>query len=115
MSTLKNKLINTLVRIPLDGGINPIFGLSCGIIGLFQLIAALTDPDSSTHIATNWSDPNVYISTPFMVIFGVVSTLIYSVLVVIKFGTTDGDENITKTNTEFCLLSTLLAYMRVIC
>ena len=90
MSTLKGKLLNTLIRIPLDGGVNPIFGLCCGILGLFQLIAALTDPDSSVHIATNWSDPNVYISTPFMVIFGAVSTLIYSVLVIIKFATVDG-------------------------
>ena len=99
MSTLKNKLINTLVRIPLDGGVNPIFGLCCGILGLFQLIAVLSDPDSSIHIATNWSDPNVYISSPFMVIFGTTTTIIYSILVIIKFGTIEADENITKTNT----------------
>lgn len=85
MNTLKNKLINTLIRIPLDGGVNPIFGLCCGILGLFQLIAALTDPDSSINIATNWSDPNVYISTTFMVIFGATCTLIYCTLVLIKF------------------------------
>ena len=62
MSGLKNKLVNTLIHLPLDGGVNPILGDFLAIFGVIQLTAVVTHPTAYLHIITAWADPNNSVS-----------------------------------------------------
>ena len=41
--SLKDKLINALIRLPLDGKVSPVFVQVCTIIALVQLTGAVAD------------------------------------------------------------------------
>ena len=113
--SLKDKLINTLIRLPLDGKVSPIFVQICTVIALVQLTGAVVDERSYVWKMTLWADPSVYISTKFTVIFGTVLTLVYTILIAIKLIGMDPKENITKKNLDFDTLGTITSYVRVIC
>ena len=82
--TIKDKLVNTLIRLPLDGKVSPVFVQVCTIIALVQVTGAVTDRRSYVWKMTQWADPSIYISTEFTVIFGTIFTLIYTILIAIK-------------------------------
>ena len=41
--SLADKLVNTLVRLPLDGKVSPVFVQICTVIALVQVTTAVTD------------------------------------------------------------------------
>jgi len=87
--SLKDKLVNALIRLPLDGKVSPVFVQICTVIALVQLTGAVVDPRSYVWKMTLWTDPSVYINTDFTVIIGTVLTLVYTILIAIKIATTD--------------------------
>ena len=87
--SFKDKLLNTLIRLPLDGKVSPVFTQVCTVIALVQLTGCVVDQRSYVWKMTLWADPSVYISTAFTVIFGTILTLLYTILIVIKLAGTD--------------------------
>ena len=88
MQSLKHKIMNTLIHLPLDGDVNPYFGLVLGISGLIQLTAVITHPSSLIKKATSWADPNTYLGPIFTVIAGTILTLLYIIPLGIRFAMT---------------------------
>ena len=43
LMSLKDKLLNTLIRLPLDGKVSPVFVQICTVIALVQLTGAVVD------------------------------------------------------------------------
>ena len=115
MQNIRSKVINTLIHLPLDGGVHPAFGMVCGILGLFQLIAAITDSQAQLHQATSWSDPNVYISTPFAVIEGSILTLTYVAVLFVRVFLAENGDNISRPGMNLRYLGVVLVYLRTVC
>ena len=111
---LVDKLLNTLVRLPLDGTVSPVFNQICTVIGLVQIVGALTDMRSYVWKMTMWTYPQLYISLPFTIITGTVLTLLYTLLIIVKLAGTDPNESIVRDNKKSDTFGTLIAYLRVI-
>ena len=89
MSKLKDKVANTLIHLPIDGGVNPFFGTFLGLFGAVPLTAVVTNGNATLHKITAWADPNNSISPEFAVIAGTTVSILYTLALLIRFCLTD--------------------------
>lgn len=115
MNKYKEKLINTLLHLPVDSQPHPLVVTVLTIIATLQLIGAITHPDAYIHKATSWSDPNIYISSAFAAVSGTVLTLLYIGLLVARFAATEKDNALVQPGMCLRYLGVVLAYFRVVC
>lgn len=114
MNRWKNKLINTLIHLPLDAQINPHISHILMLLSLLQLTASVTHPDLQMHLITKWFNPAFYSPLTAIVLTALV-TFAYLSLLIIKIILTESDEVMVRPTMCMSYLGHVLAYLRAVC